>query len=100
MEIHTLCDEIQLQPEIKSRVFDFVNAFDFTAVDRQLIALRDYEKMSEALAELQTILGEDTDNIKILACISKYLRVCSKRLPTCTIFTKKWVSATRYISQQ
>ena len=46
MEIHTLCDEIQLQPEIKSRVFDFVNAFDFTAVDRQLIALRDYEKMS------------------------------------------------------
>ena len=41
-------------------MFDFVNAFDFTAVDRQLIALRDYEKMSEALAELQTILGEDT----------------------------------------
>ena len=71
MEIHTLCDEIQLQPEIKSRVFDFVNAFDFTAVDRQLIALRDYEKMSEALAELQTILGEDTDNIKILACMLK-----------------------------
>lgn len=71
MEIHTLCDEIQLQPEIKSRVFDFVNAFEFTAVDRQLIALRDYEKMSEALAELQTILGEDTDNIKILACMLK-----------------------------
>ena len=71
MEIHTLCDEIQLQPEIKSRVFDFVNAFEFAAVDRQLIALRDYEKMSEALAELQTILGEDTDNIKILACMLK-----------------------------
>ena len=52
-------------------MFDFVNAFDFTAVDRQLIALRDYEKMSEALAELQTILGEDTDNIKILACMLK-----------------------------
>ena len=74
MEIHTLCDEIQLQPEIKSRVFDFVNAFDFTAVDRQLIALRDYEKMSEALAELQTILGEDTDNIKILACMLKAIK--------------------------
>lgn len=71
MEIHMLCDEIQLQPEIKSRVFDFVNAFDFNAVDRQLKSFWDYEKMSEALAELQTILGEDIDNIKILACMLK-----------------------------
>ena len=28
MEIHTLCDEIQLQPEIKSPVIEFSNAFD------------------------------------------------------------------------
>lgn len=71
MDIYTLCDEIQLQTEVKSRVFDFFNDFDFTAVDKQLKAFRDYEKMSESLAELQIILGEDTDNIKILACMFK-----------------------------
>ena len=71
MEIHTLCDEIQLQPEIKSRVIEFANGFDFSSVDKQLKLFRNYERMSEALSELQTILGEDTDNIKILASMLK-----------------------------
>ena len=71
MEIHTLCDKIQLQPKIKSRVLEFANDFDFNSVDKQLFAFQIYEKMSEALAELQTILGADEDNIKILACMLK-----------------------------
>lgn len=71
MNISTLCDRINLQPEIKSRVLEFANDFDFNSVDKQLNAFQIYEKMSEALAELQTILGEDTDNIKILACMLK-----------------------------
>jgi hypothetical protein len=71
MEIHTLCDEIQLQPEIKSRVIEFTNAFDFSSVDKQLKSFRNCEKMSEALSELQTALGEDIDKIKILACMLK-----------------------------
>lgn len=71
MEIHTLCDKIQLQPKIKSRVLEFANDFDFNSVDKQLFAFQIYEKMSEALAELLTILGADEDNIKILACMLK-----------------------------
>ena len=71
MNITNLCDIINLQPEIKFRVLEFVNDFDFNSVDKQLIAFQIYEKMSEALTELQTILGEDTDNIKILACMLK-----------------------------
>ncbi len=67
----TLCNKINLQPEIKSRVIEFVNEFDFNSVNKQLKDFQDYNKMSEALAELQTILGEDTDNIKILACMLK-----------------------------
>lgn len=71
MELLALCDEIQLQPEIKSRVLKFANGFDFSSVNKQLKGFRNYEKMSEALTELQAILGEDTDNIKILSCMFK-----------------------------
>ena len=71
MDIYTLCEIIDLQPEIKSCVLDFSKDFDFTTVDKQLICFQNYEKMSEALSELQAILGEDTDNIKILSCMLK-----------------------------
>ena len=36
MELLALCDEIQLQPEIKSRVLKFANGFDFSSVNKQL----------------------------------------------------------------
>lgn len=71
MEIHALCDKIELQSEIKSRVIEFANNFDFSSVYKQLKLFRNYEKMSEALSKLQTVLGKDTDNIKILACMLK-----------------------------
>lgn len=71
MNISTLCDKISLQPEIKSRVIEFVNDFDFNSVNKQLKGFLKYEKMSEVLEELQMILSEDTDNIKILACMLK-----------------------------
>ncbi|MBQ9514772.1 MAG: DUF5596 domain-containing protein [Ruminococcus sp.] len=71
MKIQALCDKIQLQPEIKSSVIEFANDFDFSSVDKQLKLFRNYEKMSEALSELQIVLGKDTDNIKILACMLK-----------------------------
>ena len=71
MDIHTLGERINLQLEIKSRVFAFSTDFDFTIVDEQLKSFRNYEKMSEALTELQAILGEDTNTIKILSCMLK-----------------------------
>lgn len=71
MNISTLCDLINLQPNIKVRVIEFSNSFDFTTVDEHLKSFQNYERMSEALGALQTILGEDEDNIKILACMLK-----------------------------
>ena len=71
MDLLTLCDKIQLQPEIKSRVIEFSNDFDFNSVNKQLKGFQNYERMSEALTELQAILGEDTDNVKILSCMLK-----------------------------
>ena len=47
MDIHTLCEEINLQPEIKSRVLAFSKDFDFTTVAKQLKDFRNYKKMSE-----------------------------------------------------
>ena len=71
MNISVLCDRINLQPEIKFSVLKFSNEFDFNSVNDQLREFQNYEKMSEALTELQAILGEDTDNIKILSCMLK-----------------------------
>ncbi len=71
MQITALCDNINLQPKIKSQVVSFSNSFDYIAVIKQLNDFKYYDKMSQALAELQTILGKDTDSIKILACMLK-----------------------------
>lgn len=71
MDILTLCNKIKLQPDIKSRVLEFANNFDFNTVDKQLKNFLIYEKMNEAWLELQSILGDDKDNIKILACMLK-----------------------------
>lgn len=71
MDILTLCNKIKLQPEIKTRVLEFANNFDFTTIDKQLKDFLIYEKMNEARLELQAVLGDDEDNIKILTCMLK-----------------------------
>lgn len=71
MDILTLCNKIKLQPDIKSRVLEFADNFDFNTVDKQLKDFLIYEKMNDAQLELQAILGEDEDNIKILTCMLK-----------------------------
>lgn len=71
MDILTLCNKIKLQPQIKTRVFEFAHNFDFNTVDKQLKFFLIYEKMNDARLELQAILGEDEDNIKILTCMLK-----------------------------
>ena len=71
MDILTLCNKINLGTEIKSRVLEFADNFDFNTVDKQLKDFLIYEKMNDAQLELQTILGKDEDNIKILTCMLK-----------------------------
>ena len=52
MDILTLCNKIKLQPDIKSRVLEFADNFDFNTVDKQLKDFLIYEKMNEAQLEL------------------------------------------------
>lgn len=71
MTLTDLCDQINLQPKIKNRVLAFAGSFDFGTVDRQLKDFLTYEKLEAAQLELQAILGEDGDHVKILACMLK-----------------------------
>lgn len=71
MNISTLCDKIGLQSEVKARVLHFGNGFDFAQADKQLRRFRDYDSMSDAVAGLQALLGDDPDHIKILTCMLK-----------------------------
>ncbi len=52
-------------------MLDFAGNFDFGKVDKQLKDFLVYENMRETQIELQTILGDDEDNIKILTCMLK-----------------------------
>ena len=69
--IKELCDLIELQEVIKERVLVFSEEFDFSAVKKILEDFRDYKKIKSARLELQDILGEDEDGIKILTCMLK-----------------------------
>lgn len=71
MNISTLCDKIELQPLIKNRVLSFVENFDFSIVDNYQSDYLVYQNMNEALLQTQTVLGEDSDGIKILSCMLK-----------------------------
>lgn len=44
MNISTLCDKIELQPQVKERVLSFIRDFDFEVVDLQLNEYLVYEK--------------------------------------------------------
>lgn len=71
MNIATLCDKIELQPYIKERVLLFAEEFDFEAVDELQKGYLIYEDMKDALNCTRAVLDEDTDSIKILACMLK-----------------------------
>lgn len=71
MTLTDLCNKINLQPKIKTCVLAFADSFVFGTVDKQLEDFLTYEKMKTAQLELQAILGDDEDKIKILACMLK-----------------------------
>lgn len=71
MNIATLCDKINLQPQIKQSVLSFVEKQDFKKIDEVQKDYFFYEKMKEALNKTRELLGEDLDGIKILSCMLK-----------------------------
>ena len=71
MNIATLCDKIELQPQIKQSVLSFVENQDFQKIDEVQKDYFVYDKMKEALNKTRELLGEDLDGIKILSCMLK-----------------------------
>lgn len=69
MDILQLCNYINLQPEMKECVAAFANSFDFRIAAKQMTDFLVYENMKEARIELQKMLGNDENHIKILACM-------------------------------
>lgn len=92
MDLHTLCNKIELQPEIENRVLKFAENFNFTMVDTLQKDYLIYENMNDALAKTQAVLGEDTDGIKILCCMLKAAADAYK------IYYKKGISDEIYFS--
>lgn len=71
MNIATLCDKINLQPQIKQSVLSFVENQDFQKIDELQKDYFVYDNMKEALNKTRDLLGEDLDGIKILSCMLK-----------------------------
>lgn len=92
MDIIQLCDEIEIQPEIKEKVIQFANHFDFHTVDKYLKDFFVYEKMNEACIELCSILNDDDQHIKILVCMLQ------ASLYAYAIYQRKGISKDIYIA--
>lgn len=71
MELATLCDRIELQPQVKESVLTFASQFSFEGVKEQLNGFFDFDRRKMARLELQAQLGEDGEGIKLLACMLK-----------------------------
>ncbi len=71
MTISNLCELIELQPEIKSRVLSFSDNFDFQSIQHYLEELKIPEQRKSARISLMAELGEDPGHIKILSCMLK-----------------------------
>ncbi len=69
MELNTLCEMIELYPCVTEKVLAFAAAFDFAPVMPLLRAFRNRDRMDDARRELQSRLGDDPGDVKILACM-------------------------------
>jgi len=92
MDIIQLCDFINIQPEIKTKVIQFSNDFDFSIVDNYLKDFFVYEKMNNARVDLCSILKEDPQHIKILSCMLQ------ASIYAYDIYQKKGISKDIYIA--
>ena len=92
MDISTLCNKIELQPNITKQVLLFIENFDFHAIDELQKGYFVYNNMQETLTQTQALLGKDTEGIKILACMLK------TALHTYEIYMEKGISEDIYFA--
>lgn len=91
MDFYTLCEQINLQPMVREQVNSFVSTYDLHAIQPFFTKFQDIETMNTARIELQDILGEDKQHIKILSCML-YLTI-----ETYTLYQNYGISDNIYI---
>lgn len=69
MNLHLLCEKIQLQPEIRDEVIKFYNSFNFETISEDLSKLKNMKTEKEARESLKVRFPDDTKHIKILTCM-------------------------------
>lgn len=70
----TLCEKIELQPEIKNRVLSFAENYDFKTVDDYQTDYFIYENMNEARISTQAELGEDEIYYATMKCFPRFIK--------------------------
>lgn len=98
-----LCENINLQPEMKRRTAEFLDQFDMTEVADLLEKFWDYEKMGDACIELMHRLGHDPGHIKMLACMlytsAEAYKIYQEKSIDDEIYTATMKCYTRFIDE-
>ena len=68
MDIETICRNIELQKEIKTRVLAFAAEYPFSQIQSQLASMCDFADGFLGYQQVMHALGDDPDGVKILAC--------------------------------
>jgi len=71
MTLQEICKGIELQSELEKAVLCFADGYDFGEADGLTAKYRDFSQLNEVTGALKALLGEDKDNVKILACSLK-----------------------------
>lgn len=69
VKITQLCEQIGLQPEIRAKVLRIASTLDLRFLGDLLKEFYNYEKARSVHLSIQTVLGEDSFNLKILTCM-------------------------------
>lgn len=103
MDLITLCNKIYLQKEIQQGVVSYYQSDDFAAVYPVTSGLKNMETEAGAREELEQLLGEDPQKIKMLTCMlvcaaELYAWYREKGIPE-TVFVDTMCCFTRFIEE-
>ena len=69
MNLETLCNGINLQPELKNEVLDFYKSETFCNIKDRINGLKNMKTEAAARYILKEQLGEDEKQVKLLTCM-------------------------------
>ena len=103
MNLETLCNGINLQPELKNEVLDFYKSETFCNIKDRINGLKNMKTEAAARYILKEQLGEDEKQVKLLTCMlvcaaEQYEWYQEKSIPD-SVFFATMRCFTRFISE-